>query len=177
MIFSSFSFLKRWNPFLKYTFLALTTIGLANCASFQPISSTDNKGTTNSVRTKIIQYATDYKGKPYKYGGKTPKGFDCSGYTYFVFQEFGYQLGASAAQQSGQGREVSSTQSAQPGDLVFFRDPKKGNGRINHVGIISQNRAGQLWVLHSTSRGVVEDHINNSSYWWPRLAFIKNVVD
>ena len=75
----------------------------------------------------IVNYASRFMGVPYLWGGTTPSGFDCSGFTSYVYAAFGYSIGRDTYAQIGSGRAVSYGE-LQPGDLVFT------NG-VNHVGI------------------------------------------
>jgi cell wall-associated NlpC family hydrolase len=82
----------------------------------------------------ILGIAAQYQGVPYMYGGTTPAGFDCSGYTAYVFRQVGISLPRTAAEQQAASTPVSNPQ---PGDLVFFGSP------AYHVGIYAGN--GMMW--------------------------------
>jgi cell wall-associated NlpC family hydrolase len=82
----------------------------------------------------ILGIAAQYQGVPYVYGGTTPSGFDCSGYTAYVFRQAGISLPRTAAEQQAAATPVSNPQ---PGDLVFFGSP------AYHVGIYAGN--GMMW--------------------------------
>jgi len=75
--------------------------------------------------SSIADFAKQYLGVRYVWGGASPKGFDCSGFTMYVFKQFGYSLPHTASGQwaSGIGAKVSSISELQPGDLVSFNDP------------------------------------------------------
>ncbi|GAA4988267.1 C40 family peptidase [Kineococcus glutinatus] len=79
---------------------------------------------------QVLDTAAQYVGVPYVYGGTTPAGFDCSGYTQYVFRQIGVQLPRTSGEQARASRPVSAGE-AQPGDLVFF----SSGGRVYHVGI------------------------------------------
>jgi cell wall-associated NlpC family hydrolase len=125
-------------------------------------------------RKDLIRYAQKLKGKRYKYGGKSKSGFDCSGFTYYVYGKQGIKLNASSKTQAKQGKKVK-IRKAQPGDLVFFSH----NGRsIGHVAMVTKNGKDGLWVIHSTTkRGVVEDNISKSKYWKPRLVMARTIIN
>jgi len=84
------------------------------------------------------------KGVPYRYGGSTPRGFDCSGFTSYVYRQAGVHIPRTASAQRRAARYISRS-SARPGDLVFFHH----GGRVYHVGIY----AGGNRVLHSPRPG------------------------
>lgn len=79
---------------------------------------------------KVLLYAYNFIGIPYVWGGSTPAGFDCSGFTSYVFNKFGIGIGRTTYEQVNAGRAVSISQ-AQPGDLVLFGDASAPH----HVGI------------------------------------------
>lgn len=86
-----------------------------------------------------------YINSPYLWGGKTPFGIDCSGFTQQVFKIGGYKLHRDAKLQATQGEEVASISAALPGDLLFF---KKNDGLINHVGIFLERNE----VIHASGK-------------------------
>lgn len=107
-----------------------------------PVSS------TNAAKAaRVIGTAQEYVGVPYRYGGTSPvSGFDCSGFTQFVFRRQGVELPRTAAEQAQVGAAVSPDwRAVAPGDLVMFEE----NGRIGHVAIY----AGRNRIIHSSSSG------------------------
>ena len=103
---------------------------------------------------QIVDYALTCLGKPYKYGGMTPEGFDCSGYTCYVFGHFGYRLPHRSLWQFEQVDKLDADD-LQPGDLVFFAGSKGGND-INHVGIVTTVLPrGEFEFIHAASTGIV----------------------
>jgi hypothetical protein len=101
---------------------------------------------------------TKYFGTRYRWGGKTPAGFDCSGFVGFMYDKvFNMHLPRTSREMSAIGTKVDKDQ-LQPGDLVFFQSRGRG---INHVGIfIGENS----FVHSSTSRGVVEEQLKQNFY-------------
>nr|NLD40154.1 SH3 domain-containing protein [Actinomycetales bacterium] len=90
-----------------------------------PAASTGSSSFGNSV----VAIARQYTGTPYVYGGKSPGGFDCSGFTSYVYAQMGVSIPSSSSGQYGVGRQVSASE-AQPGDLIWWP---------GHVGIYTGN--------------------------------------
>ena len=120
----------------------------------------------------VVNFAKQYLGYPYVAAGKTPEtGFDCSGFTRYVFLNFGVTLGGSAASQAGAGTEISRD-NLQPGDLLLFYD--EGMTKIGHTGIYIGD--GNFVHAANPSRGVVIDNINTSSYYNSRFISARRIV-
>lgn len=130
----------------------------------------------SSLRADLVQYAQQFRGIGYVSAGKKPEtGFDCSGFTSFVMQEFEIPISASARDQAKLGKEVP-IEKAKPGDLVFYR--RSPSEPIFHVSLVVENTGTQLWVVHSTSsRGVMVEDILASSYWRPFIYTVRDVIN
>ena len=87
---------------------------------------------SSSLGQQVVDYAKQYLGCPYVYGGNGPSSFDCSGYTSYVYRHFGYTLNRTASTQLSNGTSVSKSE-LQPGDLVFFK--YNTSKAASHVGI------------------------------------------
>jgi gamma-D-glutamyl-L-lysine dipeptidyl-peptidase len=105
-------------------------------------------------RNNIISTAFMYLSAPYLWGGKTPFGIDCSGFTQMVYKLNGYKLLRDASQQATQGEALSFIEESEPGDLAFF-DNDEGN--IIHVGIIMENN----YIIHASGKVRIDrlDHL------------------
>lgn len=125
------------------------------------------------ARKNIVSKARGYVGSTYKYAGTSPgTGFDCSGFTYFVFKQFNVEVSPSSAEQSRQGQKVALDK-VKPADLVFFGD----GSRIQHVAmVVERNKDGIVCVHSTTSRGVIVENVSTSTYWSPRLLFARDVL-
>lgn len=84
--------------------------------------------------TSLLSLAKKFVGTPYVWGGTSPRGWDCSGFTQYVFGKIGVRLGRTTYDQAKQGTQVSYSK-AQPGDLLFYHYAQDSQGGINHVAI------------------------------------------
>lgn len=119
-----------------------------------------------SDNSDIVATAKQYLGVRYVYGGASPSGFDCSGFTMYIYQQYGYSLPhtATGQWQSGLGTRIWGISALQPGDLVFFNDPARNAGKAcSHAGIYIGN--GQF--IHSSSSssgGVIISDLTSGYY-------------
>jgi len=101
-------------------------------------------GQTNDFDTWFLKIAKKYLNSPYLWGGRTPLGIDCSGYTQMVYRFFKIQLPRDASEQVNKGESILNLRNAKLGDLVFFSEKEY----ITHVGIyLGQNR-----IIHSSGK-------------------------
>ena len=121
---------------------------------------------SSSSNSDIAATAKQCLGTGYVYGGASPRGFDCSGFTMYVYSQHGYSLPHSATSQwqSGLGTRVYSISELQPGDLVFFNDPSRNAGKAcSHAGIYT----GDGQFIHSSSSrsgGVIVSSLTSGYY-------------
>lgn len=108
----------------------------------------------------IAQYALQFVGYPYIYGGSSPSGFDCSGFVRYVCSQKGYSVNGTASAQMDNGTPVSYSQ-LQPGDLVFFNNGNSSK-RATHVGIYIGN--GQFVHASTSTTGVIISDMNSAYY-------------
>ncbi|MBP5688545.1 MAG: C40 family peptidase [Muribaculaceae bacterium] len=113
----------------------------------------------------LLKFAYKFKGVPYRLGANGPHRFDCSGFTSYVFREFGYKLARRASLQVHNGKRVERG-NLKAGDLVFFGG-RSNRGGIGHVGIITEVDANghDFYFIHaSTHNGITVNHSTNSYY-------------
>lgn len=106
---------------------------LAETTNLQENIEQTSNSNESSLGQEIVEYAKQYLGYPYVYGGAGSSSFDCSGFTMYVYKNFGYSLSHSARAQSKMGTYVEK-ENLQPGDLVFFLDYETMDD-IGHCGI------------------------------------------
>ena len=130
--------------------------------------------TNNLFVDFLLQEAETYIGTPYRYGGTTRRGIDCSAFVKNVFETFNMNLPRISAEQAKQGVRIP-TEEARQGDLVFFAT--RGGGRVSHVGIVhGRNEDGVLTFIHSsTSQGVIITPLNDN-YWGKRFLYAKRIL-
>jgi lipoprotein Spr len=122
----------------------------------------------NPVTDSIVEFAKSFLGTPYKYASASPKaGFDCSGFTYFVFAHYGFTVPRSAKDYANFGTVVSIAE-CRKGDIILFRGTHPGDKQVGHVGIVISNKGEPLQFIHSSSSdnhyGVVITDYFNSAY-------------
>jgi cell wall-associated NlpC family hydrolase len=123
-----------------------------------------DSSSSRSVRgSEVLAIAARYVGVPYVYGGTSPHGFDCSGYTGYVYRQLGISLPRTANQQMQATRRVSRSQ-ARAGDLVFF----VSGGRAYHVGIYAGG--GKMYAAPHTGERVQKEKIWDASAVYGRVS-------
>lgn len=145
------------------------TLFLVSCAA--------RKATVREDKVeKVVTTARSFIGTPYRYGGTTRSGMDCSGLLINSFRAIDVPLPRSSEDQSKVGREVKLKE-VQPGDLVFFATGKKKK-RITHVGLITSVKSkDEIKFIHASSTlGVVETNIF-TDYYQKRFRSARRVID
>ena len=132
---------------------------LFGCKASKKISESEDQV------TKIIQTARSYAGTPYKWGGTSRSGLDCSGLLLVSFRSVEIDIPRTSADQSRLGKEVSLYE-LRPGDLVFFAAKKRNSQKITHVGLVTsvQGKHNVQFIHASTKLGVVENNIYTDYY-------------
>lgn len=157
---------------------AILFLGLLVCLLLTGCGSGKNvSGTQQLQADEIVDYARRYIGVPYRYGGSSPKGFDCSGYVQFVFKHFGCKIPRSTGDQSKTGVPVKKND-LRRGDMVFFRGSNARSATPGHVGIITKvnKKAGQFSFIHaSTSKGIRIDD-SELSYYKSRFLYARRLI-
>ena len=151
--------------------LLLVFTGLAGCAS---TSSVTHKSAAEAQATaptptkpqqrpqRALAIAVDMVGTPYRYGGTSPRGFDCSGLVYYAYGKAGIHAPRTTTAQYRQTKRVPESR-LQPGDLVFFTISRD---KLSHVGIYAGN--GRFIHAPSSGKSVVYASLHNP-YWGVRL--------
>ena len=120
-----------------------------------------SEAAASDVAAQVVETALSFLGYPYVYGGSTPKGFDCSGFTSYIYKQYGYSLNRTCSGQLDNGTPVAMSE-LQPGDLVIFKKYASSAGRASHVGIYI---GGGEFIHASTSKvGVIISKLSDAYY-------------
>lgn len=141
-----------------------------------PNKTASSQANNNSptLADKVIWTAVSYKGTPYRYGGTTKKGMDCSGLVYTAFKTRGVTIPRVSLAMSKKGYKVNIYE-VKRGDLVFF-STSKSRKRINHVGLVTSVKNGTVYFIHSsTSKGVIVSSLQQN-YWNNAFQFAKRIL-
>jgi probable lipoprotein NlpC len=159
--------MQKW-----FFLLLLISVGFASCSSTKTVRKTTKRRTVKI--DKIVVNAIKYKGIPYKFGGTTKRGMDCSGIVYVSYLKEKVQLPRVSRQMAKRGKKVS-LRNAKKGDLLFFETSKR-RSRINHVGLIVSVKKNQIRFIHSTSsRGVITSSLSER-YWENAFVKVKRIL-
>jgi cell wall-associated NlpC family hydrolase len=142
-----------------------------NSSDSSAITKVESKKTVSKVES-LINLAQSYLGTPYRYGGTSDKGFDCSGFINTVFEWLDIKLPRSSREIAQMGYTVAWNE-LMPGDFVFFSRSSKSHS-IGHIGMIVEVGDNMIKMIHSsTSKGVVEENIVNMPYYRNRFVTAK----
>lgn len=171
----------------KFIFcLLIISLIISSCSSSKKISynsaearkkekKQDEKEWGNSAgkeASSVVKAAYKFLGTPYKYGGTTRSGLDCSGLVINSFEAIGFQMPRMSREQASKGKEVR-LKDVREGDLVFFTT---SGSNINHVGIVEKVKNGEIFFIHSsTSKGVIVSSMEET-YWNKRFVKATRVL-
>lgn len=129
---------------------------------------------SNAMITDLLKEANTHLGKRYVRGAKGPSAFDCSGFSSYVYRQFGYNLSPSSRQQFTQGVAVERND-LRKGDLVFFTS-RSSRGAVGHVGIVvaADNDKGTFKFIHASIKGVKVS--NFEGYYVSRYLGARRVI-
>jgi len=162
--------------------LLISSSIIISCGSSKNVTAKKNSGTKTITKSEnlrkldskfdgkvsksineLLSDAEKYLGAPYKFGGNTSSGFDCSGFAVKVFEENDFKLPRRSSDQAETGNKIDIKE-VKPGDLLFFATA--GGSRVSHVGIVHDiGNDGEVKFIHaSTSKGVIISSLNET-YW------------
>lgn len=156
------------------------TTGTVKSGEIKSTVKIKNKVPSRSINTKnvspaeLVDFSETLIGIKYKYGSMVKEnGFDCSGFINYVFHHFNISVPRTTVEFTNAGNEIP-IKNSRPGDLVLFTGSDPKSGVVGHMGIIVDNKNGELKFIHaSTSRGVMISGMN--SYFLPRFVKVNRV--
>lgn len=126
---------------------------------------------------KVLAKAESQLGTPYRWGGKQPGGFDCSGFVLYCYgSTLGIKLPASATEYPKYGKPVSR-QNARPGDVICFTGYNQYQKIIGHVGIITEVTPTEIYFIHSASHGGIRYDVLSAGYYSARFMGIRRILN
>ncbi|OYU83300.1 MAG: hypothetical protein CFE24_11970 [Flavobacterium sp. BFFFF2] len=141
------------------------TTQLNQSEAYDIIESEDS----NYFVSQMMQFTSEKIGIPYRAGGTTPDGFDCSGFVFYTFNKFGVSLPHSSSDMATLGQKVEGSD-IKAGDLIFFMNRGQRH-RINHVGIVVEANADEIRFIHSSTQSGIVISSTKESYY--RKSFVQ----
>ncbi|HET7119523.1 MAG TPA: C40 family peptidase [Hanamia sp.] len=159
---------KTSSPEISNSIDIRSTIVIKNKA---PVYKID---TRNISADDVVAFSETLIGTKYTYGSSVKeKGFDCSGFVNYVFNHFKISVPRTSVDFTNAGDEVP-IEDSKPGDIILFTGHNEKSGVVGHLGIITENKNGNLQFIHaSESRGVIVSGMN--SYFIPRFVKVNRV--
>ena len=134
--------------------------------------------TTECIQDSLLKFACNYLETPYRTGGSTPKAFDCSGFTSFVFRNFGYDLYRTSGDQIRNAVKVVDKNEVKRGDLVFFKGRNAKQNRIGHVGIVYDiDENGSFRFIHASCKFGVTITSADKNYYSTRFVAAGRILE
>ena len=162
--------------------MIISCLSLNNCKSSKVSNKKENTKSKSIVKSseettlsiKIIDYAKQFEGVKYRFGGTTRKGMDCSGLVYESFNAYNIQLPRISRDMAKRGKKISLN-TVIPGDLLFFKTKNKRNA-INHVGLVIASSTVNIKFIHvTTSKGVIISSLSEN-YWNNSFAEARRIL-
>lgn len=130
-----------------------------------------NESAAASLRSQVRTEALKHRGVPYVYGGSTPRGFDCSGFTQYVLARAGVYINRTCLTQLQNGLIISKAE-LQCGDLVFFQNTGEDGGFASHVGIY----LGDGKLIHAGSKGITVVNLSDSYFTYHYMCARRMII-
>ncbi|MGB2116150.1 MAG: C40 family peptidase [Flavobacteriaceae bacterium] len=149
---------------IRYLVLLFSISVFFSCGSSNNKFKSDKKNKYSNLTKQLINYAKSFEGTPYLYGGNTSKGMDCSGLIHTAYKSVDFNIPRTSLAMYRDGAAVK-VKHIKNGDLLFFKTSKKRSSKVNHVGLVTSIKKGEIYFIHSTSsKGVITSVLSNT-YW------------
>jgi len=147
------------------------------------IQTTVDSGKTDTSKTHVVEInrvlnqAEKQLRTPYRWGGKQPGGFDCSGFVLYCYgSTLGIKLPASATEYPRYGKPITKA-NARPGDVICFTGYNQNTTLIGHVGIITEVTPTQIYFIHSALSGGIRYDMLSSAYYKARFLGSRRILN
>lgn len=148
----------------RYFTLLFSICIFLSCGSSKNNYKSNKKNKYSTLTKQLINHAKSFEGTPYLYGGSNSKGMDCSGLIHTAYKSVNFNIPRTSLAMYRDGASVK-VKHIKIGDLLFFKTSKKRNSKVNHVGLVTSIRKGEIYFIHATSsKGVITSVLSNS-YW------------
>ncbi|QRR03066.1 C40 family peptidase [Dyadobacter sandarakinus] len=165
---------------MRVSFSRLFVLVLLSTAGIHGVKAvhvrTTVKADSSHSESAIVNFAVKHLHIPYRSGGTSKKGFDCSGFVRYCFNKWNITLPHSSAAQATHGAEVN-LDDARPGDLIFFKGESVKSKNIGHVGIITDVAPNSIRFIHSAWNGGIRYDLLDASYYRKRFVAVKRLLD
>jgi cell wall-associated NlpC family hydrolase len=156
-------------------FFTLSTVSIQSVNAQSKVKKKVAVDTLSTIES-LVSFATKHLHTPYRSGGTSKKGFDCSGFVRYCFSKWDISLPHSSEAQAKHG-EIIELPSAKPGDLIFFKGNSTKTSRIGHVGIITEVTPSYVRFIHSAWQGGIRYDLLSASYYHKRFVAIRRMID
>ncbi|PLX05921.1 MAG: hypothetical protein C0596_15590 [Marinilabiliales bacterium] len=161
----------------KRTYISEEVIYSVNGNNENVIDPGSNTPSSNATFTdeqkligSVIEYAHSLEGTPYKWGGATPDGFDCSGFVQHIYAHFGVKIPRMPADMAAMSKKIDR-KDVRAGDLVYFKGSNINSSDIGHVALVISSTGDDFKMIHATSKGVMVNSFSQYDYWKTRYLF------
>lgn len=159
--------------------LALLFVTVCNAQEQESDSLLLDESLTMFQVDSVIGFAESLLGVPYKYGGCSPEGFDCSGFVNYVYSQFGISLPRSTPELAVYGAEVP-LDSCMKGDIILFSGRDRKKRPVGHVGIVVSEPGEPLHFIHSATsnaQGIIVTAFDAYEYYLSRFVKVVRVLN
>ena len=161
----------------KRVYISNEVIYSVNGNNENVIDPANNPPSSNAIFTdeqkligSVIEYAHSLEGTPYKWGGTTPDGFDCSGFVQHIYAHFGVKIPRMPADMAAIGKKIDR-KDVRAGDLVYFKGSNINSSKIGHIALVISSTGDDFKMIHATSTGVMVNSFSQYDYWKTRYLF------
>ncbi|GAB2801966.1 hypothetical protein GCM10027275_55200 [Rhabdobacter roseus] len=155
----------------SFVWIAAGSFQLAQAQAKTTKAPAEEPGTIAS----LLDFAERHLHAPYRSGGSSKKGFDCSGFVRYCYSKWNISLPHSSAAQAKEGEKIDLSE-ARPGDLIFFKGSSTQSSQVGHVGIITEVNANYVRFIHSAFKGGIRYDLLSADYYRRRFVAIRRVL-